>query len=61
MRTWSKGLLAAGCLLFSAAHAADSGDSGAVLKGTAKDIDGKDVDLKSFLGKVVLVTNVASQ
>ena len=32
-----------------------------VLEGKVKDIDGKDVDLKSFLGKAVLVINVASQ
>ena len=32
-----------------------------VLSGTVKSIDGKDIDLSSYAGQVVLVVNVASQ
>ena len=36
-------------------------DAGPVLSHTMKDIDGKDFDLSQYKGKVLLITNVASQ
>ena len=39
----------------------EASNSGAVLGHTMKDIDGKDVDLSQYQGKVVLMVNVASK
>jgi glutathione peroxidase len=47
---------------FAAVSASDSGKKAtSVLDFHAKDIDGKDVDLASFKGKVLLIVNTASQ
>lgn len=51
-------------LASAALYAADSAapsDKPAALNFTMKDIDGKDVDLSSFKGKVILMVNVASK
>ncbi len=59
--------LAAGIAAFSMAHsfAADptpaATDKPAALNFTVKDIDGKDVDLSTYKGKVLLILNVASK
>lgn len=50
-------MLLTGLLVASAMLAAE----GSVLEGTAKDIDGKDVDLAKYKGSVVLVVNTASK
>ena len=49
--------LAVGTLLSAAAHA----DQGSALTGTVKKIDGTEVDLAKYKGKVVLIVNVASR
>ncbi len=46
--------------LASAEKAAKKGES-PVLKNTVKDINGKDVDLSKYAGKVLLIVNVASK
>jgi glutathione peroxidase len=48
-------------ILFAAGIAADDKAATSVLQFKVKDIDGKDVDLKSYQGKTLLVVNVASQ
>ena len=60
MRALVAGLL--GLSLVTAAFAADKGDQPmSALAFKMKDIDGKDVDLSQYKGKVVLFVNVASQ
>ncbi len=49
--------LAVGSLLSTTVHA----DQASPLTGTVKKIDGKDVDLSAYKGKVVLIVNVASR
>ena len=49
--------LAVGSLLSTRVHA----DQASPLTGTVKKIDGKDVDLSAYKGKVVLIVNVASR
>jgi glutathione peroxidase len=49
--------LAVGALLSTRVHA----DQASPLTGTVKKIDGKDVDLSAYKGKVVLIVNVASR
>ena len=49
--------LAVGTLLSVTAHA----DQGSALTGTVKKIDGTEVDLAKYKGKVVLIVNVASR
>jgi glutathione peroxidase len=65
-----KSLFFAITILFSASIAVvygqdDNGDlpqsGGSVWQGTMKSIDGQDVDLKKYKGKVVVVVNVASK
>ncbi|MFM8498345.1 MAG: glutathione peroxidase, partial [Planctomycetia bacterium] len=52
------------CVLFAAVSTlalAGSARADLPLAGTMKSIDGQDVDLASYQGKVVLVVNVASR
>ena len=49
-------VVGAGCL-----HLRKGGEAVNVLRHTMKDIDGNDVDLSQYLGKVVMVVNVASK
>src|SRR6478752_4092250 len=44
-----------------AVHAAADNKASGPLQYTMKDIDGKDVDLAQYKGKVVLIVNVASK
>lgn len=55
------GLLAAGFMVTSVVAAEDSAAAKSVYDFTVKDIDGKDVSLASFKGKVLLIVNVASK
>jgi glutathione peroxidase len=52
------------CLMTSTSSAEDNNDAkkgGEAISFTMKSLDGKDVDLKSYAGKVVLVVNTASK
>lgn len=49
-------IIGAGCL-----HLGTGGEPVNVLRHTMKDIDGNDVDLSQYLGKVVMIVNVASK
>lgn len=64
-RLFTLSLLALGiCLMTSTARAEDKSDAkkaGEAISFTMKSLDGKEVDLKSYAGKVVLVVNTASE
>lgn len=53
--------LVLGVVVAAPAGAADKGDVPAVLNFKMKSLDGKDVDLSKYQGKVVLIVNVASK
>jgi glutathione peroxidase len=73
MKTWMFGLALAGAVAAVLAvssvradvkaegNAPSAAASGEALGFTVKDIDGKDVDLSSYKGKVVMIINVASK
>jgi glutathione peroxidase len=62
LKTWLVPMaLAAGVFAMSMTGVADEAkDAGPVLGNTMKGIDGKDVDLSKYKGKVLLIVNVAS-
>jgi glutathione peroxidase len=64
-RVFALSLIALGvCFMSSMSSAEDKVDgkkAGAAISFTMKSLDGKDVDLKSYAGKVVLVVNTASE
>lgn len=71
MRRWKlplAGLLSVAAILASSAvservrgNAAEEATRAPALQFKVKDIDGKEVDLRTYLGKVLLIVNVASQ
>ena len=59
---WATGLaIVMGTATLSAAEKKPSKDASPVLKHTMKTLDGKQVDLSKYKGKVLLIVNVASQ
>lgn len=62
-RLFALSLIALGvCFMSSMSSAEDKANkAGAAISFTMKSLDGKDVDLKSYAGKVVLVVNTASE
>lgn len=53
--------VALAALMLAGTAAWAEGDGAEVLKYTVKDVDGKDVDLSKYKGKVVMIVNVASK